>query len=152
MRILPPSDQTEQYNIYEFEDWVPDFLTEVTVNGVTAELRNPEQLPSTSYRLRWNVRTQSWECDWFNDVGEPIDQGRRLSANWWIRTPWLNGFLPDPMPTWLSFLEDGDTGAECDFEGLGRTHKLVETNLQDIADIVDTTSLEQKIGAVITVP
>jgi hypothetical protein len=133
MRIWAPFNPEEQFNIYEFEDMVPDFAESVVISGVTFQARVPA-LPATSYRVRWNERTASWTADWLDEDGNPIDQGRRLSAGWFIRTPWLNGFLPDPMPAWLLFLEVGDTGAECDFDGLGVTHELSEPSAQELID------------------
>lgn len=134
MRILPPSDQEEQFNIYEMEDWVPYYLESVTRFGITVTIPESQRLPSTSYRIRWNERTASWTCDWFDENGDPIDQGRRLSANWWLRTPWGNGTLPDPMPAWIAFLEVGDTGEEAGYEDLGRRLRLVELSAQDVLD------------------
>jgi hypothetical protein len=134
MRILPPSDQLEQLNIYQFENWVPDYLTEIVIDGQSVELRNQERLPSTSYRARYNERTDSWTCDWFDENGAVIDQGRRLSVNNWVRTTWGDGFLPTPMPAFLAVMETGDTGDEATFETFGRSVKLVELNLQDIVD------------------
>lgn len=122
MRVLPPFEQAAQFNEQLFDDYVPEFIDPVT----------GEPLPTASYRLRWNTRTESWECDWFDSNGAPIDQGRRLSADWFLRTPWRNGILPDPMPGWVQFLNIGATGAEADFEALGRTHLLVELNNADI--------------------
>ena len=143
MVTLSPFEPEEQFNIYEFEDYVSQLLDEAT----------GEPFPSMSYRLRWNERTASWECDWFDQDGEPIDQGRRLSTNNFMRTPWYNGTDPDPMPAWLAFIELGDTGDECDFDGLGNTHEIVEFTREEIAEFLATDDpLLTKVGGVITVP
>jgi hypothetical protein len=142
MKFPPPADQEEQQNIYEFEDYVPAMTDEVT----------EEPYPSTSYRARWNQRTESWECDWFDENGNPIDQGRRLSANWYLRTLWGNGSSPDPMPLWGMFLEVGDTGAECDYEGFGRTHYLADFTRDEVQDFIDTAPSEYSFDYTVTVP
>jgi hypothetical protein len=142
MKTLPPYLQEVQQNIYEFLDWVPAMTDEVT----------GEPYPVTSYRLRWNERTQSWECDWFDENGDPIDQGRRLSTNWPLRTPWGNGSSPDPMPLWSMFLEEGETGEECDYEGLGRTHSLVDFTREEIQEFIDDTPPTYPFSYVVTVP
>lgn len=142
MRFLPPYKQAEQSNEQIFDDYVPEFVDRYT----------GEPLPAASYRLRWNTRTESWECDWFDSDGDPIDQGRRLSANWFLRTPWQNDIYPDPMPGWTQFLEDGATGQEADFEALGRTHLLVEYSNDDIAAIGDSFKPLYNFNVTVTIP
>jgi hypothetical protein len=142
MRALPPYLQEVQSNEQLFDDYVPEFVDPTT----------GEPLPSASYRLRWNTRTESWECDWFDSNGEPIDQGRRLSADWYLRTPWQNGDLPDPMPGWISFLNAGTTGEEADYEALGRSHQLIELNNDDLQDIQDSQPPLYPFDVTITIP
>lgn len=142
MRALPPYQQATQDNEQSYSDYVPEFVDPIT--GVP--------LPAASYRLRWNTRTASWECDWFDSNGEPIDQGRRLSANWFLRTPWRNGALPDPMPGWIQFLDAGATGAEADYEALGRSHQLIEYGNDDVAVVVASIPPLYPFDVTITVP
>lgn len=142
MRALPPYEQAVQSNEQRFDDYVPEFVNEAT----------GEPLPAASYRLRWNTRTESWECDWYDENGEPVDQGRRLSADWWLRTPWLNETYPDPMAGWIAFLDIGTTGAEADYEALGRTHQLIEFSNDDMQDIRDAQPPEYPFDVTITIP
>lgn len=142
MRALPPYLQATQSNEQLFDNYVPEYVDPIT----------GAPLPTASYRLRWNTRTESWECDWFDSNGDPIDQGRRLSAGWWLRTPWLDEDLPDPMPGWLMFLEDGATGDEADYEALGRTHLLIELGNDDLEEIGEGLAPALPFPVTITVP
>ncbi len=142
MRALPPFEQPTQFNEQSYDDYVPEFVDPIT----------GEPLPAASYRLRWNTRTASWECDWFDSEGNPVDQGRRLSCNWWLRTPWQNDTLPDPMPGWIAFLEDGETGLEADFEALGRTHLLIEYSNEDIEAAREAVPPLYPFDVTITIP
>jgi len=136
MRILPPSDQIDQFNIYEFENWVPDLGDELVIDGVNVldASQQQDELPPTSYRARYNERTDSWTCDWFDEDGDVIDQGRRLSINNLIRTPWGDDLGPTPMPAFIALMDTGTTGAEAGYEDFGRSAKLVELNIQDVYD------------------
>jgi hypothetical protein len=142
MRVLPPFDRPTQFNEQSYDDYVPEFVDPTT----------EEPLPAASYRLRWNTRTESWECGWLDENGDTVDQGRRLSTNWWLRTPWGDENYPTPMAGWIAFLEDGETGAEADFEALGRTHLLIEYNNEDIEDIEDSVPSLYPFPVTITTP
>ncbi len=147
--MLPPEGQEEQQNIWEFEDMVPEFPLDVSGS---AEPLTEEPLPSTSYRIRWNERSESWTADWFDEDGNPIDQGRRLSTNWTLRTTWGNGFLPDPMPAWIFFFDLGETKAEAGFEDLGRSHQLIELDLDEVAEIPGAPNLATQLGVTVSIP
>ncbi len=142
MRTLQPFDQLTQFNEQSFDDYVAEFVDPTTGDA----------LPIASYRLRWNERTESWECDWLDGNDDPVDQGRRLSADWWLRTPWQNDDLPEPMPGWIAFLEIGNTGAECDFEGLGRTHQLTEYGNEDLEGFEEDRPSLYPFSVTVTVP
>jgi hypothetical protein len=142
MRYLPPYQQATQDNDQSYDDYVPEFVDPDT----------GAPLPSSSYRLRWNTRIASWLQSWFDSNGEPIDQGRRLSTNWFLRTPWQNENLPDPMPGWVQFLDAGETGTEADFEALGRSHLLVEYSNDDIVEVGESIPPLYPFDVTITVP
>ena len=142
MRALPPYQQATQFNEQNFDGYVPEFVDPIT----------GESLPAAFYRLRWNTRTASWECSWFDENGVATDQGRRLSAGWFLRTPWGNDDLPDPMAGWLMFLDIGETGAEADYEALGRSHQLIELNNEDLQEIEDAQPPLYPFDVTITVP